>query len=150
MGRDTFRPIGSGALAAIDVEGRHAASCFADEVVIDFPSVAPAVDRIRQAFLAEERAATLGAAIQLSHYEALHGRTVPLDVPVRCTCRGCGGRGETWTERCVPCAGTGFELRHHQVHVTVPAGVLNGTRFHFLLAPRHTPPTRIELRILVA
>ena len=37
-------------------DGRHDdSSCFADEVAIDFPSVAPAVDRMRRAFIADER-----------------------------------------------------------------------------------------------
>jgi hypothetical protein len=146
----TFRPSRGGSLAALDAEDRHDTSCFADEVIIDFPSVAPAVHRIRRAFLAEERSSAVNAAIQLSHREAFYGAIVPLEVPVRCTCHGCGGRGETWTEPCGRCAGSGFELKRHHVRVMVPAGVLDGALFHFLVAPRHTPPTRIELRVLVS
>lgn len=127
------------------------ADCFSDEVVIDFPSVAPAVDRIRRSFLAEERtAAALSATIQLSPREAKQGATVPLVVPVPCTCHACGGRGESWTEPCSRCQGSGAELRRHQLRVAVPAGVLDGARFKFTLAPRHDPPTRVELRVLVA
>ena len=131
-------------------EPRDEASCLADEVVVDFPSVARAVDRIRSAFLAEERPAPLRAALHLTHRDARDGVTVPLDVPVRCTCRGCGGRGETWTEACPLCSGSGTELFRHQLQVTVPAGVSDGVRFHFQVSRRHHPPTRIELQIRVA
>jgi len=78
------------------------------------------------------------------------GATVPLEVPVRCTCHSCGGRGETWTEPCTRCEGSGNELLRHQLQVSVPAGVSDGTRFHFTVTPKHDPPTRIELHVLVA
>src|SRR5687767_6201340 len=123
MRGNTFRPIGGDRVAIMAGEdSRLDASCFADEVVIDFPSVAPAVDRMRSAFLADEVAAALSAAIRLSRREARDGAIVPLEVHVRCTCRDCGGRGETWTEPCVRCQGSGTELRHHQLQVAVPAG----------------------------
>jgi hypothetical protein len=146
-----FRPFGSDQVAVAGVDARHdAASCFADEVVIDFPSVAPAVDRMRQAFVADERGEAQRAFITLSTREALEGTTVPLEVPVRCTCHTCGGRGETWTEACRPCRGSGVELLRHQLQVLVPAGVIDGTRFCFTVIPRHHPPTRIELQVQVA
>lgn len=144
-----FRPFGYLGVAG-GVEYRVDGSCFADEVVVDFPSVAPAVERIRRAFLADERAGSLSATIQLSAREAREGATVPLEVPVQCTCRACGGRGETWTEPCGCCNGSGAELRPHQLHVAVPAGVPDGARFNFTVTPRHDPPTRVELRVLVA
>jgi DnaJ-class molecular chaperone len=132
-------------------DGRHDdSSCFADEVVIDFPSVAPAVDRMRRAFVAEERGEALRTAITLSLREAREGATIPLEVPVRCTCHTCGGRGETWTESCRLCRGSGVEFLRHQLKVLVPAGVLDGTRYCFTVTPRHHPPTRIELHVLVA
>ena len=132
------------------VDGGVDVDCFADEVGIDFPSVVPAIDRIRRSFLAHERAAALSATIQLSLREAREGATVPLVVPVPCTCHACGGRGESWTEPCDRCQGSGAELRRHQLEVAVPAGTIDGTRFHFTLAPRHHPQTRVELRVLVA
>src|SRR6185295_10557580 len=139
---------------AIAVRGtdeiRHERRWFADEVVVDFPSVAPAVDRMRQAFVAAERAKALTAALEITPREAREGATVPLEVPVRCTCRTCGGRGETWAQPCVSCAGSGFELLHHQVHITIPAGVEDGACFHFAVSPRHDLSTRIELRVLVS
>jgi hypothetical protein len=151
MPGNMFRPFGGDQVAVAGVDARHdAASCFADEVAIDFPSVAPAVDRMRQAFVADERTEALRAAITLSTREAREGTTVPLEVPVRCTCHTCGGRGETWTESCGPCRGSGVELLRHQLQVLVPAGVIDGTRFCFTLTPRHHPPTRIELQVQVA
>ncbi|MBI4265160.1 MAG: hypothetical protein HY657_12360 [Acidobacteria bacterium] len=150
MGRHTFRPRGGGGSAVAGGDVSSETSCFADEVVVDFPSVAPAVDRIRSAFLADERDPDVSAAVRLSAREAREGATVPLEVPVRCTCRRCGGRGETWTERCRHCAGSGTELRCQQLRVSVPPGVLHGTRLHVTLTPRHHPPTRIELHVLVA
>jgi len=150
MRGNTFRPFGGDSIAVMTGEdSRHDTSCFADEVVVDFPSVAPAVDRIRSAFLADERPAPLATEIQLSHSEACEGVTVPLEVPIRCTCRECGGRGESWTESCVHCDGTGIELLHHQLHVAVPAGVVDGAQFHFSVRARHNAPTRIELRVLI-
>jgi hypothetical protein len=128
---------------------RHDRRWFADEVVIDFPSVAPAVERMRNAFIADERSAPLTTAIQISAREAHEGTTVPLAVPVRATCQECGGRGETWTHPCARCTGSGTELIHHHVHVTVPARVEDGDCFHFSVTPRHDLATRIELRVFV-
>ncbi|MBI2828806.1 MAG: hypothetical protein HYX77_06010 [Acidobacteria bacterium] len=151
MGGNTFRPFGAGSVAIVGgTDSRPDASCFADEVVIDFPSVAPAVDRIRSAFLGDERAAALSAAVRLSRREARDGAMVPIEVPVRRTCHDCGGRGETWTEPCVRCQGSGTEFRCHQLQVAVPAGVIDGTCFNFTVTPHHNPPTRVELRVLVA
>src|SRR5262245_13094589 len=151
MRGNTFRPLGGHHVAAAGVDDTcHDASCFADEVVIDFPSVAHAVDRMRRAFVADERSDALRAALQLSAREARDGATVPLEVPVRCTCQTCGGRGESWTESCRICRGSGIELLRHQLQVSVPAGVADGTRFYFTVTPRHHPSTRIELHVLVS
>ena len=144
----TFRPFGHGQAGVIAPEdGRHDVDCFADEVAIDFPSVAPAVDRIRRAFLAEERPVTFSAAIQLSRRDATVGATVPLEVPVRCTCTRCGGRGESWAESCARCHGKGTELLRRLLQVTVPAGVSDGASFSFTVTARHSPPTRIILSV---
>ena len=63
--------------AVIAGEDRHDASCFADEVAIDFPSVDVALARIRRAFLADERPSQLRATVHLSGQEARTGATVP-------------------------------------------------------------------------
>ena len=149
MGWNTFRPFGGHTIGVHGGEAIRHDRWFADEVVIDFPSVAPAVERMRSAFLADERATAIATAVQLSRREAQDGTTVPLVVPVRCTCRHCGGRGETWTQPCARCGGSGAEVVHHQVHVTVPAGVCSGACFHFSVTHGHDVSTRIELRVLV-
>lgn len=146
-----FRRFGGEPLAVMTREDvRHDANWFADEVSIDFPSVAPAVERIRRSFLAEENPETLHTAVELTDREAAAGVTVPLDVPVYCTCSYCGGRGESWTETCLRCRGRGSEVLRHGVQVTVPPGVRNGTRFWFTVIPRHHRATRIELQVLVS
>jgi hypothetical protein len=150
MGGHTFRPFRRGPAATLVTAGGHdEGSCFDDEVIVDFPSVAPAVDRIRSAFLAGERSTPLSAAVRLSSSDALAGVTLPLSVPVRCTCRRCGGRGESWTEACERCAGSGTEVLNHQLQVTVPPGVIDGTRVQFTVTPPQHPPTRVELHIAV-
>jgi DnaJ-class molecular chaperone len=118
-------------------------------VVIDFPSVAPAVEKMRSAFVEGDHGMPLSACVNLSVRQAADGVVVPLDVPVRTTCRTCGGRGETWTEPCGTCQGSGTGVLRHHVNVCVPAGVSDGARFRFSVATRHDPPTRIELHIAV-
>ena len=150
MARDTFRPSGGSVSLTVAGVAQHEWSCFADEVAIDFPSPARAIDRMRHAFTGEERGRALPADLRVSWREARDGAVLPLDVPVRCTCRRCGGRGETWTEPCEGCGGSGAEMLRHQVQVSVPAGVRDGDRFSFTIGVRHDPPTRIELRVSIA
>jgi hypothetical protein len=124
--------------------------CFADEIAIDFPSVGHVVERIRDAFLGEAADAGLVTAeVSLSSREALGGRIVPVEVPIRGACTACGGRGETWTERCAACRGTGDALFHHLVRVTVPPGVANGACFRFRVTSPHAPAVRVEVRVAV-
>jgi hypothetical protein len=130
-------------------ERRLERACFADEVSVDFPSMAHAVDRIRRGFAADERAIPLRTAVQLSPEEARIGVVRPLDVPVMSTCPGCGGRGETWAEPCARCDGRGTELEHHRLRIAVPAGVRHGACFHLTVAPPFNLPTRVELRVVV-
>jgi hypothetical protein len=152
MNGDTFRPSGGDAIAVLGGEGPARAAhadCFADEVVIDFPSVAPAVEKMRSAFVDREAVLPLSAHVSLSPRQAWDGVLVPLEVPVRSTCRTCGGRGETWSDPCPACHGSGLELLRHHVNVSVPAGVADGACFRFTVAARHDPPTRIELHVAV-
>ena len=147
----TFRPFSAGSVTVgVGMDGGLEARCFADEVVVDFPSVAPAVDRMRSAFLLDERGTALRTAIRLTRREAHDGAMVPLNVSVRCICLDCGGRGEAWAEPCGRCHGSGLEFRPQQLQVAVPAGVLHGACFIFTVTPRHNPPTHVELRVLVA
>ena len=150
MNREPFGRHRVNRVAIVPADGdRVEARCFADEVVIDFPSVALAVDRIRRGFLADESPARWKTTVRLSGEEARRGSTVPLEVPLRLTCHHCGGRGESWTEPCRDCVGSGSRLMHHVVQVTIPAGVLNGDRFRFTVVPRWHAPTPIELHVLV-
>jgi hypothetical protein len=124
--------------------------CFADEIAIDFPAVGPVVERMRDAFLGEAAEnKVLRADVSLSPREAVHGLVVPVEVPVRATCPHCGGRGETWTEPCGLCDGSGAANMCYPVRVTVPPGVADGARFRFRLTSPDTRVVRVELRIAV-
>lgn len=136
--------------ARVFVPGPAARAWLGDETAIDFPSVAAEVDTMTSAFLATEAVPTLTADVRLTARQAFEGAALPVDVPVRCTCRACGGRGERWPDRCPSCAGSGVELRTHPVRVLVPARVRDGARFRFVVSPRQHPETRIELRVSVA
>lgn len=151
MPGESFR---SSARAAVVARGLSqsrlsAVRWFGDDVVIDFPSVAGVVEDIASAFTAQPDAATLTADVHLSAREAFEGVAMPLDVPIRCTCRACDGRGERWPDPCGICGGSGVEIRRHPVRVLVPARVRDGARFRFVVAPRQHPETRIELRVAV-
>lgn len=134
--------------AAAEVDHR---AWFADEIAVDFPSISEVIDRIRKEFLGAEESAddSLSAEILLSRREAFDGVVVPLDVPVRSTCPLCDGRGESWMEPCRGCSGTGAWHLPHRVRLSVPAGVADGTRFHFTISAPHTPPTHVEVRVAV-
>src|SRR5262245_55052870 len=124
--------------------------CFADEIAIDFPSVGPVVERMRDAFLGERMEGDVHCTeVLLSKREASDGLIVPLDVPIRATCADCGGRGETWTEPCECCCGTGASLFHHPVRVSVPPGVADGARFRFRITSPDAADVRVELRVTV-
>ena len=80
--------------------------CFADEIAIDFPSVDGMMARVRDSFLGEPP--TPRRSRRESRCRRMRHRVVlPLEVPLRGTCQTCGGRGETWTEPCRACCGTG-------------------------------------------
>lgn len=130
---------------------RH--DCFADEIAVDFPSEGHFVQRVRDAFLADvlrEQTATLKTEVRVSRAEAHRGTVLPLDVPLRCTCPACGGRGESWSERCVTCRGTGSALVHSRFRVPLPPGVANGARFRFRACVAHDSPVRIEVTVAIA
>ena len=125
--------------------------CFADEIAIDFPSVGPAVERMRDAFLGEVVDSDVHCAeVLLSKREASDGLTVPVEVPIRATCPECGGRGETWTEPCDGCCGTGESVFRHTVRVTVPRGVADGARFRFRVTSPDAAAVRVEVRVAIA
>ena len=125
------------------------ADWLADEVAIDFPSVASVLDRMRESFFGGAPEATLSAEIVVSPQEAFWGVLVPLHVPLRRTCLRCGGRGEVWSDWCVACGGVGDVSAAHEMRLRVPAGVREGARFRFSVAPRGAPLTCVEVRITI-
>jgi hypothetical protein len=128
--------------------------CFADEIAIDFPSVEPALERMRDAFLGERSGAevdpVLHREVLVSRREAWGGVIVPVDVPIRGMCRDCGGRGEVWTEPCDECRGTGASLLHHAVRVPLPPGVADGARVRFRVSSPGSDSVRVELHVAIA
>jgi hypothetical protein len=124
--------------------------CFADEIAIDFPSVGNVVERMRDAFLGERGDAdVLRAEVSLSQREAFAGHVVSLKVPVRVTCPNCGGRGETWTEPCSLCAGTGESTFHQALRVSVPPRIADGACVRFRLRSPDAKAIRVELRVAI-
>lgn len=123
---------------------------FADEVAIDFPAVGDKVERMRHAFVEPDVAIDRWRAeIRLSRDQAGAGAAVPLEVAVRSTCRGCGGRGEVWGEHCRPCDGSGHALHRQTLTVSVPPGVAHGARFSFCVSSPRGPRTRVDVRVAV-
>jgi hypothetical protein len=151
MGTSAFRLSGgaSADLPGVDVSRPDFAAAFADDVLVAFPSVATVVDRMRDPFVDDGPGTPLPAEVVLSPRQALTGATVPLEVPLRCTCRVCGGRGECWAEPCPRCVGSGVELRRHAVLVSVPARVADGRTFRMVLTSRSHPSTRVAVRVAV-
>ena len=124
--------------------------CFADEIAIDFPSAGRVVERIRDAFLGERvDADVVHADVSLAPRDAIAGRVLSVHVPIRTTCLRCGGRGETWTERCDLCGGTGALTASRPVRVTLPRGVANGARVRFRLNSPDAASVRVEVRIAI-
>lgn len=127
------------------------ADWFADEVAVDFPSVASLLDRMRQDFFGFglEGTPPLSAEIVLTPEEAFWGTQVPLSVPLRGTCHRCGGRGEVWSERCARCAGLGEVTVPHEIRLRVPAGVREGARCRFSVGSGGAPVTLVDVRVSI-
>jgi molecular chaperone DnaJ len=123
------------------------AEWLADEIAVDFPSVANVLDRMRHAFFGGLPAAALSAEILLTCEEAFWGAIVPFGVPLRQTCPRCGGRGEIWQEWCAGCRGVGEIAATHEVRLHVPAGVREGARFRFSVTSPGAPETIVEVRV---
>ena len=105
-------------------------ACFADEIAIDFPALGMAIDRVRDTFATQdEHLAAASASVTLPPRQAFDGVIVPLEVALPGLCGQCGGRGESWSDPCHSCCGTGESDHPHHVHLAVPARVADGTRF---------------------
>ncbi|MEN3337638.1 MAG: molecular chaperone DnaJ [Acidobacteriota bacterium] len=120
-----------------------------DEISIDFPSVSSVLDRMRDSFFGGAPEASLSAEIVLTPQEAFWGALVPLHVPLRRTCPRCGGRGEVWSDWCAACGGGGEVTNTHEMRLRVPAGVREGARFRFSVAPTGAPQTFVDVRISI-
>ena len=124
--------------------------CFADEIAIDFPSAGRAIERMRDSFLGEAPVRDVfETELALSPREAFAGRVTSLIVPIRGACPCCGGRGESWAEPCLRCAGSGETIFHHMVSVAVPPGVSDGATFRFRVTSPHTGSVRVHVRIAI-
>lgn len=126
------------------------ADWLADEIAIDFPSVASVLDRMRDSFFGDSASVTLSAEVILSAKEAFWGALVPLHVPLGGTCPRCGGRGEVWGEWCATCGGGGEVTVAHELRLRVPAGVREGATFRFSIDPPGAPLTVVEVRISIS
>ena len=128
--------------------------CFADEIAIDFPSVEPAVERMRDAFLGarpgRDEDDVLRREVVVTRREAWEGVVVPVEVPIAALCAECGGRGEVWTEPCGACQGAGASLQHHAVPVSVPPRVVDGARLRFRVTAPGATSVRVEVRVAVS
>ncbi len=131
----------------------YESDCFADEIGIDFPSVDHLVARERRAFLAGDSKAedvnTLTRQLSLSSEDASRGAVVPLELLLRETCERCGGRGETWAERCAACDGSGDSVVPRWLSVVVPPGVADGTRLHFRVSAPREASVRVQVRVAI-
>ena len=105
---------------------------------------------MRDSFLGEPaRHDLFEAELPLSPREAFAGRMMPLVVPIRGACPGCGGHGESWAEPCLQCAGSGEAVFAHTVNVAVPPGVADGQTFRFRVTSPHTGSVRVNVRIAI-
>lgn len=132
--------------------GASSGAVLDEETAIDFPSMAPIVARMRDAFFADTRdrdVATRRAEVELTPRQADQGVRVPLDLTFQHTCPACGGRGESWTDPCSLCDGSGAGLLSHRLHFRVPPGVRHGTCLRYSITPPHAFETHLEVRIAV-
>jgi hypothetical protein len=117
-----------------------------DEIAIDFPSLYPLIDRMRESFFSDD-ASRWSAYIELTRGEARDGARVPIDVPHAETCEACGGRGEIWTDRCAECAGRGTRPASHRVRLVLPAGVAHGAELLYQLRMPAGPPALLAVSV---
>lgn len=127
-----------------------ASECFADEVAIDFPSVAPIVERLCGRFLVGDPSEEFQwTEVQISRRDAASGGRVPLALTVRAMCDRCGGRGESWEESCHACEGSGARRVRRDVAVVLPCGVRDGARFLLTVVVADAGVTRVHLQVTI-
>ena len=147
-GPDDLAPIAASRLAATSVAPRPAS--FSDDIAIDFPAVHALLDRMRDWHLAgEETPRTVHAQISLSEREARDGAVIPLRAALPATCCACGGRGETWMERCESCNGCGDAFVSREIWVRTPPDVVDGARLRFTVTPPAAPTTQLDVTVAI-
>ncbi|MGH9410756.1 MAG: DnaJ domain-containing protein [Vicinamibacterales bacterium] len=125
------------------------ADCLADEVHLDFPSVLTVLDRMRHSFFGASVRGESDCDVIVTAEEAFWGATIPLDVAVRRTCDGCGGRGEVWGDWCAACGGVGDRPGVQAVHLRIPARVQDGSRVRFRVAAPGVAQALVDARIVI-
>ena len=112
------------------------ARSMADEVAIDFPSMHGPLARMLAGFDDGVDPTPIVERVSLSSQQAITGARLPLHVALPHTCTVCGGRGETWSDACSPCDGSGQASEHHPLVVTIP-GIIGIRRSGVVLGLRH-------------
>jgi len=126
-----------------------------DDVALDFPSMSTTaciVPRIRREFFGRDPEAPETkhtTRVELTPQQAHDGARVPVELTVRPVCPVCGGRGETWSEPCGVCFGTGAGSLSQELRLPIPPGVRNGTCLTFSITPPFAAQTRVELYIAI-
>lgn len=123
-----------------------------NEIGIDFPSMTPALDRIRDAFFHTPAGDPDGHPLELvvARDEMGRARDIVLDVPYSVTCPTCGGRGESWGQWCDACGSCGETDIRQSVRVTIPRRVSDGARFVLRVVDRDLGLPEIAVRIKLA
>jgi len=80
--------------------------------------------------------------------EAAAGGLFPLHVPTEQTCSVCSGRGSVGGLSCAACHGRGRTVSYHDIEVSVPPGVGNGTEARISLGDIGL--TGVDLFVLVS
>lgn len=125
---------------------------FHDEIAIDFPSTGRFVDRVREAFVSEgapRATEPLQMRAQVTRAQAFRGTVLVLDLALRAACSLCGGRGETWAERCTACDGSGDEEIPYLLRVVVPPGVKDGTRLRRRARTPEGTAVRVDVTVTI-
>jgi hypothetical protein len=125
------------------------ARSMANEVAIDFPSMDGPLARMLAGFGDPVEPSSHVERVSLSSRQAIAGTRLPLEVPLQRTCPMCGGRGETWSDACSPCHGSGSAIERHPLVVTIPAGVRHGARFTFSLSHPRGRRAHVEVHVAV-
>ena len=126
-------------------EGRVAGAPFVDEPLDVFgPPGEACFEALLARFLSNfttrghpkaERAEPLVCHVLLSQQEARSGGVLPIAIPVLERCASCGGSGHVWPFPCIDCNASGSVRRRATIDVSIPPGVIPGTRFTAALDP---------------